>query len=143
MEIIVALPKIEWMIALWQTVMPNSQVITVYRMADKTETKEEREQQAAVLELMRAKAHLPGMDKLIRQQEQAMASTYAQADMRLLGLQSVINMPTGERITKSELAELLGYSGSHAWKENKSTIMTLVSPWMAEHNAHHMIRVQE
>ncbi len=131
-DVVIAIPDEAWMIALWETVMPRARVASAYRQMGPAAAKEWREKGMADLEKMKKAAHMDGMAEIIAMREAALAAPVFEADERLPGLQSVIDMPAGERIGKPELAARLGYAGKHTWKENKERIMTLVAPWMEE-----------
>jgi hypothetical protein len=134
-EVVFAIPDVTWMSTLWQTVMPQAQVVSAYELAGEGEAKAWREEQEAVLSGLATASNQPPLamaaiaNQRISLQETKDEPVFV-ANRQILGLQSVINMPAGTRIAKSELAGMLGYSGG--WRECKDRVLPLVAEWMAE-----------
>jgi len=131
-DVVIAIPDEAWMIALWETVMPGARVVSAYRQMGAAAAEKWRERERGALEQMKKAADTPGMAEIIAMREAALTVGVFEADQRLPGLQSVVDMRAGERIGKSELAVRLGYGGKEPWKDNHERIMALVAPWLEE-----------
>jgi hypothetical protein len=132
-EVVMAVPDVSWMIALWRTVMPRAQVRSAYRIAGEKSADAWRARVVEDGQPLLAMPEVPDEVKAaIAAASSAETTTVYESNQQILGLQSVINMPAGTRIGKKELAHLLGYEGDNAWRDNKDRILAMVESWMEE-----------
>lgn len=132
-EVVMAIPDVSWMIALWRTVMPRAQVRSAYRIAGEKAAEAWRARVANDGQPLLSMPEVPEEVKAaIAAASSAEAGPVFESNRQILGLQSVINMPAGTRIGKKELAHQLGYEGDNAWRDNKDRILAMVSSWLEE-----------
>lgn len=145
-EVVMSIPDVTWMISLWQTVMPQAQVVSAIALAGPAETARWATEVQRYIAMAEQRTDMPqdAVDAFANQRAAfEQKAPVMMTDHLILGLQSVINMPAGTRITKNDLAALLGYGGKEPWKENMKRIRSLVAPWLEEagDNVQQMVRL--
>lgn len=134
-EAIIAVPDPEWLVALWQTVMPGFVMGTAYQLIAKPKP----EDSTAYHEGIQAQYQAGQIDA-----DRLMALTHApvvffEADRVMQGLQ-IVNAPPGSEFKKTDVGAQFGYSGDQAWKANKKRILSLLSPFFEEGGTNRMLR---
>lgn len=113
-DAIVAIPALEWLLALWRTVMPH------YRIGEtlqdvRSELTQSLEKDESVLSFIATGPWLEHLSQLI-------------------------NLPPGTEVKKRKIAEMLGYTGKDPWKYNRKRIMRLLAPFFEDGSTNRVLR---
>jgi hypothetical protein len=114
-EAVVVVPDPNWLVALYRTVMPEFVIGSAYKEKAGAET----------------------FTRIDGAQETRMWNWVWDDGMYGLG---VICMQPGQEITKTGLAQALGYSGEDAWEKNKPKIMGLLGDFFEDGHSNRWLR---